>query len=222
VQPGVRHLPCQSSGRRDPASGPRGSARRSCTPDRARHAVASARTRSRVSTHGGNNIDGTPASIPGVTAVVDAVGGPRRGPPRRRDPPRHDIVKALAIGARAVLIGRANSGGWAANGGGRCQQRAGDLRRGIDEPRFGPGAPPSTTSPARRDRPGLGKRAPPHEPPAGPGHVARRRARTMRNAVLAVPIGSNEQHGHHHRQSTDHRHRRRASRRARVTNERPG
>ena len=60
-----------------------------------------------VSNHGGRQLDGAAASIQALPAIVDAVGdrceiyldsGVRRGT---------DIVKALALGARAVLIGRA-------------------------------------------------------------------------------------------------------------------
>ncbi len=60
-----------------------------------------------VSNHGGRQLDGAPASIRALPAVVDAVGGDgevyldggiRRGA---------DIVKAVALGARACLAGRA-------------------------------------------------------------------------------------------------------------------
>jgi len=60
-----------------------------------------------VSNHGGRNLDGTMAPIEVLPEVVDAVGkrvpvivdsGFRRG---------SDVVKALAMGAQAVLIGRA-------------------------------------------------------------------------------------------------------------------
>src|SRR3954449_10642933 len=69
-----------------------------------------------ASNHGGNNLDGTPATIRALAAVVEAVdgraevlldGGVRRG---------GDVVKALALGARAVMIGRASLWGLAANG----------------------------------------------------------------------------------------------------------
>ena len=59
-----------------------------------------------VSNHGGRQLDSTPATIDALPAIVDAVGdraevlldgGVRRGT---------DIVKALARGARAVLVGR--------------------------------------------------------------------------------------------------------------------
>lgn len=69
-----------------------------------------------VSNHGGNNLDGTPAAIRMVQPIsarvghqVDVVmdGGIRRG---------SDVVKALALGAKAVLIGRAYLWGLAANG----------------------------------------------------------------------------------------------------------
>jgi isopentenyl diphosphate isomerase/L-lactate dehydrogenase-like FMN-dependent dehydrogenase len=60
-----------------------------------------------VSNHGGRQLDGAAASIDALPAIADAVGdrleiyldsGIRRGT---------DILKALALGARAVLIGRA-------------------------------------------------------------------------------------------------------------------
>jgi isopentenyl diphosphate isomerase/L-lactate dehydrogenase-like FMN-dependent dehydrogenase len=59
-----------------------------------------------VSNHGGRRLDGMPASIDMLPDVVEAVngraevyvdGGIRRGT---------DVLKALALGARAVLIGR--------------------------------------------------------------------------------------------------------------------
>ena len=85
-----------------------------------------------VSNHGGNALDGTPASLRMLPEVVTAVGdrtevlmdgGVRRGA---------DVVKALALGARAVLIGRAYLWGLAARG----EQGVGDIlgmfRAGID------------------------------------------------------------------------------------------
>ncbi|HLA17959.1 MAG TPA: alpha-hydroxy acid oxidase [Dehalococcoidia bacterium] len=59
-----------------------------------------------VSNHGGRQLDGVPSGIEALTEVVEAVagraevlvdGGVRRGT---------DVLKALALGARAVLIGR--------------------------------------------------------------------------------------------------------------------
>jgi lactate 2-monooxygenase len=59
-----------------------------------------------VSNHGGRQVDGAVASLDVLPAIVDAVGdrvdvlfdsGIRTGA---------DIVKALALGARAVMIGR--------------------------------------------------------------------------------------------------------------------
>ncbi|MBN8752981.1 MULTISPECIES: alpha-hydroxy acid oxidase [Variovorax] len=69
-----------------------------------------------VSNHGGRQLDAAPASIAALPAIVDAVngripvlmdGGMRRG---------SDIVKALALGARAVLAGRAPVYGLACDG----------------------------------------------------------------------------------------------------------
>jgi isopentenyl diphosphate isomerase/L-lactate dehydrogenase-like FMN-dependent dehydrogenase len=69
-----------------------------------------------VSNHGGRQLDGVPASLDALEEVVEAVdgraevlldGGVRRGT---------DALKALALGARAVLIGRAMVWGLAAAG----------------------------------------------------------------------------------------------------------
>jgi isopentenyl diphosphate isomerase/L-lactate dehydrogenase-like FMN-dependent dehydrogenase len=69
-----------------------------------------------VSNHGGRQLDGAPATVDALPEIVDAVrgrlevlvdGGIRRGP---------DVVKALALGARAVLAGRAVLWGLAAEG----------------------------------------------------------------------------------------------------------
>ncbi|MFQ1002936.1 alpha-hydroxy acid oxidase [Modestobacter sp. SSW1-42] len=69
-----------------------------------------------VSNHGGRQLDGVPATIEALPAVVDAVagraevfldGGVRRGT---------DVLKALALGARAVMIGRPYLFGLAAGG----------------------------------------------------------------------------------------------------------
>jgi L-lactate dehydrogenase (cytochrome) len=70
-----------------------------------------------VSNHGGRQLDGVRASLHVLPEVVDAVdgrievlmdGGIRRG---------SDIVKALCLGARAVLVGRAYAYGLGAAGG---------------------------------------------------------------------------------------------------------
>lgn len=75
-----------------------------------------------VSNHGGRQLDGGPATVAVLPEIVDAVGaavpvlidgGVRRGT---------DIVKALALGAKCVLLGRATLYGLAADG-----------RRGVDQ-----------------------------------------------------------------------------------------
>lgn len=76
------------------------------TADSARRGVAVGAAGIMVSNHGGRSLDGLPATIDALPEVVSAVGdqvpvlvdgGIRRGT---------DVVKALALGARAVLIGR--------------------------------------------------------------------------------------------------------------------
>lgn len=75
-----------------------------------------------VSNHGGRQLDGAPATLAVLPGIVEAVGGTvpvlidggiRRGT---------DIVKALALGAKAVLLGRATLYGLAAGG-----------RQGVDQ-----------------------------------------------------------------------------------------
>jgi len=69
-----------------------------------------------VSNHGGRQLDGVPATLRALPEVLEAVngqvevlvdGGIRRG---------GDVAKALCLGARAVLVGRAYAYGLAAAG----------------------------------------------------------------------------------------------------------
>jgi pre-mycofactocin synthase len=107
--------------------------------DDARRAVQAGVTAISVSNHGGNNLDGTPATIRVLPAIADAVGdqvevlldgGIRRG---------SDVVKALALGARAVMIGRAYLWGLAANGQAGVENVLDILRGGIDSAVLGLG-----------------------------------------------------------------------------------
>lgn len=85
-------------------------------PDDARLAVAHGAAGVFVSNHGGRQLDGSPATMDVLEAVVAAVdgraevyldGGVRRGT---------DVVKALALGARAVAVGRPQVWALAAGG----------------------------------------------------------------------------------------------------------
>jgi heme/flavin dehydrogenase (mycofactocin system) len=92
-----------------------------------------------VSNHGGNNLDGTPATIRALSGIADAVGsevevlidgGIRRG---------SDVVKALCLGARAVMIGRAYLFGLAVAGQAGVENVIDLLRAGIDATLLGLG-----------------------------------------------------------------------------------
>ena len=107
--------------------------------DDALRAVDAGFTAISVSNHGGNNLDGTPGAIRALPAIVQAVGdqvevlldgGVRRG---------SDVVKALALGARAVMIGRAYLWGLAANGQAGVENVLDVLRMGIESALLGLG-----------------------------------------------------------------------------------
>jgi L-lactate dehydrogenase (cytochrome) len=86
------------------------------TGDDARRAVDAGAAAVVVSNHGGRQLDGAPASLRALPEVVTAIkgqaevlmdGGVRRG---------GDVIKAVCLGARAVLVGRAYAYGLAAAG----------------------------------------------------------------------------------------------------------
>jgi heme/flavin dehydrogenase (mycofactocin system) len=110
-----------------------------CRVDDALRAVDAGVDAISVSNHGGNTLDGTPAAIRMVKPIADAVGsqlevvmdgGIRRG---------SDVVKAVALGARAVMIGRAYLWGLAANGQTGVENVLDLLRGGIDSSLLGLG-----------------------------------------------------------------------------------
>ena len=107
--------------------------------DEAKRAVDIGADAISVSNNGGNNLDGTPAAIRALPAVSAAVGhqidvvmdsGIRRG---------SDVVKALALGAKAVMIGRAYLWGLAANGQAGVENVLDLMRNGIDATLLGLG-----------------------------------------------------------------------------------
>jgi heme/flavin dehydrogenase (mycofactocin system) len=107
--------------------------------DDAKRAVDAGVTAISVSNHGGNNLDGTPATIRALPAIAEAVGGQVEilldGGVRRGS----DVVKALALGARAVMIGRAYLWGLAANGQAGVENVLDIMRGGIDSALLGLG-----------------------------------------------------------------------------------
>jgi pre-mycofactocin synthase len=107
--------------------------------DDAKRAVDAGVTAISVSNHGGNNLDGTPATIRVLQPIAEEVGGQievlldggiRRG---------SDVVKALALGARAVMIGRAYLWGLGANGQAGVENVLDLLRSGIESALLGLG-----------------------------------------------------------------------------------
>ncbi|MEU6609674.1 pre-mycofactocin synthase MftD [Streptomyces shenzhenensis] len=107
--------------------------------DDAKRAVDAGVTAVSVSNHGGNNLDTTPATIRILPSIAEAVGdqvevvldgGVRRG---------GDVAKALALGARAVMIGRAYLWGLAANGQAGVENVLDILRGGLDSAVLGLG-----------------------------------------------------------------------------------
>ncbi|MFD9391101.1 pre-mycofactocin synthase MftD [Streptomyces sp. NPDC060000] len=107
--------------------------------DDAKRAVDAGVSALSVSNHGGNNLDTTPATVRILPSIAEAVGdrievlldgGVRRG---------GDVAKALALGARAVLIGRASLWGLAANGQAGVENVLDILRGGLDSAVLGLG-----------------------------------------------------------------------------------
>ena len=105
----------------------------------ARRAVDVGVTAVSVSNHGGNNLDSSPAPIRVLASVAEAVGdqvevlmdgGVRRG---------GDVVKAVALGARAVMLGRSVLWGLAANGQTGVENVLDVIRNGIDSTLLGLG-----------------------------------------------------------------------------------
>ncbi|HEU5438998.1 MAG TPA: alpha-hydroxy acid oxidase [Ktedonobacterales bacterium] len=86
-----------------------------------------------VSNHGGRQLDGVPASIEALPAIIETVagrcqvyldGGVRRGT---------DVLKALALGARAVLVGRPALWGLAVDGAAGVRHVLELLRNELEE-----------------------------------------------------------------------------------------
>ena len=109
--------------------------------DDAKRAVDAGYSAISVSNHGGNNLDTTPAPIRALPLIADAVGdrieivmdgGIRRG---------SDVVKAVALGAKAVMIGRASLWALAVGGQPGVENVLDVLRNGVDSAMLGLGKP---------------------------------------------------------------------------------
>ncbi len=107
--------------------------------DDAKRAVDAGFSAISVSNHGGNNLDTTPAPIRALPLIAAAVGddidilmdgGIRRG---------SDVVKAVALGAKAVMIGRASLWALAVGGQPGVENVLDVLRNGIDSAMLGLG-----------------------------------------------------------------------------------
>ena len=104
-----------------------------CRGDDARRAAEHGAKAVVVSNHGGRQLDTAPATCEALPHVVEAVGdlceiyvdgGIRRG---------SDVLKAIALGARAVLVGRPVLWGLCVNGEEGARQVLDILRRELDE-----------------------------------------------------------------------------------------
>ncbi|PYM92216.1 MAG: alpha-hydroxy-acid oxidizing enzyme [Candidatus Rokuibacteriota bacterium] len=101
-------------------------------PDDARRAASEGLAGVVVSNHGGRNLDTTPATIDALPPIIEAAqgrltilldGGIRRGT---------DVVKAIALGAHAVLIGRPYVWGLAVDGAAGVQRVIDILRDELE------------------------------------------------------------------------------------------
>ena len=117
-----------------------------------------------ISNHGGRQLDHAPAPIEVLPEIVEAVdgraevildGGVRRGT---------DVVKALALGARACMVGKAFNYGVAALGGPGVELAIDILQREIDRALALVGRPTL----AQLDRSAVQLRAEPRRTPAAP------------------------------------------------------
>jgi 4-hydroxymandelate oxidase len=120
-----------------------------------------------VSNHGGRQLDGVLASVAALPAIVDRVagrvpllvdGGIRRG---------SDVLKALALGASAVLIGRPYLWGLAAAGEAGVRQVLQLLKTELERAMALAGAPTIAAITSDLLRTPDGRRLPPAHDPSG-------------------------------------------------------
>jgi len=102
------------------------------TAEDARAAVEAGAAAVYVSNHGGRQLDSAPATLDQLAEVADEVGGDAEVALDGGVRSGGDVVKALALGARAGMIGRAYLWGLAANGQAGVENVLDILRNGID------------------------------------------------------------------------------------------
>jgi L-lactate dehydrogenase (cytochrome) len=85
-----------------------------------------------VSNHGGRQLDGTASSIPVLPRVADAVGGEIEVMYDGGIRTGQDVLRALALGARSCLIGRAYIFGLAAGGEAGVAKAIDVIRKELD------------------------------------------------------------------------------------------
>lgn len=115
--------------------------KRLLTGDDARHTVDTGAAAIIVSNHGGRQLDSVSATLRALPEVVAAVNGQIEvlmdGAVRRGA----DVVKAICLGARAVLVGRAYAYGLAAAGKAGVSRALAILRDDVERTLRLPGCP---------------------------------------------------------------------------------
>ena len=101
-------------------------------PDNAKSAVDIGADAIVVSNHGGRQLDGTLSTVSALPAILDRVGGDTEVWVDGGIRSGQDILKAIALGARGTLLGRAYLYGLGSNGQAGVTQTLKILKRELD------------------------------------------------------------------------------------------